>query len=64
MTSSDTNTGNTPSWIWLALIGVILTIGGIMCLTNPLASTFTALILAGATFLAAGVIQLIAAVTS
>lgn len=64
MTSTDTNTGSSKSWIWLAIIGVILTIGGIMCLTNPLASTFTALILAGATFMAAGIIQLIAAVTA
>ncbi|MCT8158798.1 HdeD family acid-resistance protein [Pseudoruegeria sp. SHC-113] len=62
MTATETKSAKSPSWIWLLILGLLLTVGGIMCLFNPLASTFTALILAGATFMAAGIIQLIAAV--
>lgn len=61
MTNTATNKAGAPPWIWLLLIGVVLVLGGLMCLFNPLASTFTALILAGVTFLIAGIFQLIAA---
>ena len=47
------------SWIWLAILGGISLIGGILALINPFAATLAAVFLAGWTFLLFGVIQLI-----
>ena len=47
------------SWIWLALLGVISLIGGILALFNPLAATITAVWLAGWTFMLFGVLQIV-----
>lgn len=46
------------SWIWLAVLGVISLIGGILALLNPFAATLAAVFLAGWTFLLFGVLQI------
>ncbi|MCB1466475.1 MAG: HdeD family acid-resistance protein [Rhizobiaceae bacterium] len=47
------------SWIWLAILGAISLIGGILALINPFAATLAAVFLAGWTFLLFGLIQII-----
>ncbi|MEQ1955547.1 HdeD family acid-resistance protein [Mesorhizobium sp. CN2-181] len=47
------------SWIWLALLGIISLIGGILALANPFAATMAAVFLAGWTFLLFGVLQIV-----
>ncbi|MCO5084051.1 MAG: DUF308 domain-containing protein [Rhizobiaceae bacterium] len=49
------------SWVWLAVLGAISLIGGILALFNPFAATLAAVLLAGWTFLLFGVVQLIQA---
>ena len=49
------------SWVWLAVLGAIALIGGILALANPFAATLAATLLAGWTFLLFGVVQLIQA---
>ncbi len=49
------------SWIWLAILGVISLIGGVLALANPFAATFAAVILAGWTFLLFGILQIVQA---
>ncbi|PSJ64373.1 HdeD family acid-resistance protein [Kumtagia ephedrae] len=49
------------SWIWLAILGVISLIGGVLALANPFAATFAAVLLAGWTFLLFGILQIIQA---
>lgn len=49
------------SWIWLAVLGVISLIGGILALLNPFAATLAAVLLAGWTFLLFGILQVIQA---
>lgn len=49
------------SWIWLALLGAISLIGGILALANPFAATVAAVFLAGWTFLLFGAVQIIQA---
>ena len=49
------------SWIWLAILGVISLVGGILALTNPFAASLAAVVLAGWTFLLFGVLQLVQA---
>ncbi|MDQ6437716.1 HdeD family acid-resistance protein [Mesorhizobium sp. LHD-90] len=49
------------SWIWLAILGVISLIGGILALANPFAATLAAVFLAGWTFLLFGVLQIVQA---
>ncbi|EKF43663.1 HdeD family acid-resistance protein [Nitratireductor indicus] len=56
--------GNTPvhtSWGWLALLGAISLIGGLLALANPFAATLTAALLAAWTFVLFGVVQIIQA---
>lgn len=47
------------SWIWLAVLGAISLIGGILALANPFAATFAAVLLAGWTFLLFGILQIV-----
>jgi uncharacterized membrane protein HdeD (DUF308 family) len=47
------------SWIWLAVLGVISLVGGILALLNPFAATLAAVLLAGWTFLLFGILQVI-----
>ena len=47
------------SWIWLALLGVISLVGGVLALANPFAATFAAVLLAGWTFLLYGILQVV-----
>lgn len=49
------------SWGWLAVLGAISLIGGILALINPFAATFAAVLLAGWTFLLFGVVQIMQA---
>jgi len=49
------------SWIWLAILGAIALIGGILALVNPFAATFAAVLLAGWTFILFGILQIIQA---
>lgn len=49
------------SWGWLALLGVISLIGGLLALANPFAATLTAEFLAAWTFTLFGVVQIIQA---
>lgn len=49
------------SWVWLAILGAISLVGGILALINPFAATLAAVFLAGWTFLLFGVLQLIQA---
>lgn len=49
------------SWVWLAVLGAISLIGGILALINPFAATFAAVLLAGWTFLLFGVVQIMQA---
>lgn len=46
-------------WGWLAFLGVISIIGGILALINPFAATLTAAMLAAWTFLLFGVLSLV-----
>lgn len=49
------------SWIWLAILGAISLVGGILALANPFAATLAAVLLAGWTFILFGVLQVIQA---
>ncbi|MFC5586155.1 HdeD family acid-resistance protein [Nitratireductor kimnyeongensis] len=49
------------SWGWLALLGAISLIGGILALANPFAATMTAAILAAWTFVLFGAVQIVQA---
>jgi uncharacterized membrane protein HdeD (DUF308 family) len=51
--------GLRSSWIWLAILGAISLIGGILALLNPFAATFAAVLLAGWTFILYGALQII-----
>lgn len=54
-----TKTGERSNWVWLAVLGTISIIGGILALFNPFAATFTAAMLAAWTFLIFGVLHVI-----
>jgi len=54
-TTSDLGYG----WGWLAFLGVISVIGGILALINPFAATLTAAMLAAWTFLIFGILSLV-----
>jgi uncharacterized membrane protein HdeD (DUF308 family) len=47
------------NWGWLALLGVVSIIGGILALINPFAATLTAAMLAAWTFLIFGILSII-----
>ncbi|HEU4986168.1 MAG TPA: DUF308 domain-containing protein, partial [Rhizobiaceae bacterium] len=49
------------SWVWLAILGAISLIGGILALLNPFAATLAAGLLAAWTFVIFGVLQIIQA---
>ncbi|MCT7375371.1 HdeD family acid-resistance protein [Chelativorans salis] len=49
------------SWVWLAILGAISLIGGILALANPFAATMTAALLAAWAFTLFGVLQIIQA---
>ncbi len=49
------------SWGWLALLGAISLIGGILAFANPFAATMTAAMLAAWTFVLFGVLQIVQA---
>ncbi|WP_159585828.1 HdeD family acid-resistance protein [Chelativorans xinjiangense] len=49
------------SWVWLAVLGAISLIGGIVALANPFAATMTAALLAAWAFTLFGVLQVIQA---
>lgn len=51
--------GLRSSWIWLAILGAISLIGGVLALINPFAATFAAVLLAGWTFILFGALQII-----
>lgn len=51
--------GLRSSWIWLAILGAISLIGGILALINPFAATFAAVLLAGWTFILYGALQIV-----
>jgi Uncharacterized conserved protein len=51
-----------PSWGWLAFLGVISLIGGVLALFNPFAATLTAAMLAAWTFLLFGILTIVQAV--
>ena len=46
-------------WGWLAFLGVISVIGGVLALINPFAATLTAAMLAAWTFLIFGILSLV-----
>jgi len=47
------------SWIWMAILAVISLIGGVWALLNPPAATLAATLIAGWTFMAIGVLQIV-----
>ncbi|MBN9070769.1 MAG: DUF308 domain-containing protein [Rhizobiales bacterium] len=47
------------SWGWIAALGAISLIGGILALIDPFAATLAAVLLAGWTFLIFGVLQIV-----
>jgi len=49
------------AWLWLAILGAISLVGGLLALFNPFTATMAAVFLAGWTFLIFGVFQLIQA---
>lgn len=49
------------SWIWLAILGAVSLIGGVLALANPFAATLAAVFLAGWTFLIFGILQIVQA---
>lgn len=49
------------SWVWLAVLGAISLIGGILALANPFAATMTAALLAAWAFALFGVLQIVQA---
>jgi len=51
--------GLRSSWVWLAILGAISLIGGILALFNPYAATGAAVWLAGWTFILFGAFQII-----
>jgi uncharacterized membrane protein HdeD (DUF308 family) len=59
MTSTEfTRAAEEMDWRWLAVFGVVMLLGGLLALANPFAASITAEILAGAAFVAGGVVQL------
>ena len=50
-------TATLPSRAMLFVMAIVLTVGGLLCLFNPVASTVTALVLAGGAFLCSGTLQ-------
>ncbi|WP_274628811.1 HdeD family acid-resistance protein [Arvimicrobium flavum] len=61
MSTGEQVQGRRRSWVWLAILGVISLIGGILALANPFAATLAAVMLAGWTFLIFGILQIIQA---
>jgi len=59
MTINTNTTGSGFHWGWLAFLGVISIVGGILALLNPFAATLTAAMLAAWTFLIFGVLSII-----
>lgn len=59
MSTTEHHAGYRSSWIWLAILGVISLIGGLLALANPFAATFAAVLLAGWIFLLFGILQVI-----
>ncbi|MFC6486791.1 HdeD family acid-resistance protein [Nitratireductor sp. GCM10026969] len=61
---ADYSTRHSPlrtSWGWLALLGAISLIGGVLALANPFAATMTAALLAAWAFTLFGALQIIQA---
>lgn len=48
-----------PRWGWLAFLGVISIVGGVLALINPFTATLTAAMLAAWTFLIFGVLHIV-----
>lgn len=60
--ATDAQIGKLKSaWVWLAILGAISLIGGVLALLNPFAATLAAVLLAGWTFLIFGIVQIIQA---
>lgn len=49
------------AWVWIAILGAISLIGGVLALANPFAATFAAVLLAGWAFLLFGILQVVQA---
>lgn len=49
------------SWVWMAILGAISLIGGVLALANPMAATFAATVLAGWVFTLLGALQVVQA---
>ncbi len=49
------------SWIWMAVLGVISLVGGVLALANPMAATLAATVLAGWVFSLLGALQIVQA---
>ncbi len=47
-----------PDWKWLLAFGLLMALGGIVALLNPLAASITATAIAAAAFAVAGVLQI------
>lgn len=58
--STDFSGGENPAadWRWLAALGVLMMLGGVVALLNPFTAALTATAIAGATFLIAGGMQI------
>ena len=56
--SFETDPVMRPSWKWLLAFGVLLILGGVIALLNPLAASLTATAIAAAAFFVAGVLQI------
>lgn len=61
MATSDQIVRLKASWGWLAVLGAVSLIGGILALIDPFAATLAAVLLAGWTFLIFGVMQIVQA---
>ncbi|MBX3570099.1 MAG: HdeD family acid-resistance protein [Rhizobiaceae bacterium] len=59
MTTGEQMSGLKRAWLWLAILGAVSLIGGVLALLNPFAATLAAVLLAGWTFLIIGVVQII-----
>ncbi|MDN2564673.1 DUF308 domain-containing protein [Aquibium sp. A9E412] len=61
MTDTSEPSRQHSAWIWLAIVGAVSLIGGVLALANPFAATLAAEMLAAWTFLIFGVLQLLQA---
>jgi len=57
MTSTDTNPGGS-GWVWILIMGILMIVMGMFCLSNPFAASLSVQVLAAIGFFLAGIMNI------